>query len=111
MKTMTKIILILATTGLAFSLSACTSGTANTKRGAVAGGLIGAAAGGIIGHQSGRGLEGAALADADSGRVTVFDALLGAHGHPPCRVGSSFATAFAHWFRPDRVRVPRWDHV
>jgi len=74
MKTMTKIILIVATTGLAFSLSACTSGTANTKRGAVTGGLIGAAAGGIIGHQSGRGLEGAAIG---AGAGAVGGGLLG----------------------------------
>ncbi len=33
----------------------------NTKRGAVGGGLLGAAVGGIIGHQSGRGIEGAAI--------------------------------------------------
>ena len=61
MKITKKITLIIAALGLSFSLTACTSGTANTKRGAVAGGLLGAAAGGIIGHQSGRGLEGAAI--------------------------------------------------
>lgn len=33
----------------------------NTQRGAATGGLGGAALGGIIGHQSGRGLEGAAI--------------------------------------------------
>jgi len=35
--------------------------TVRTKQGAVAGGVLGAVAGGIIGHQSGRGLEGAAI--------------------------------------------------
>ncbi len=39
----------------------------NTQRGVATGGLIGAAAGGIIGHQSGRGLEGAALGAAAGG--------------------------------------------
>lgn len=39
----------------------CESMGPKTKTGAVAGGLIGAAAGGIIGHQSGSGLEGAAI--------------------------------------------------
>jgi len=33
----------------------------STRQGAVLGGLLGAAAGGIVGHQSGRGLEGAAI--------------------------------------------------
>lgn len=39
----------------------CESMGPKTKTGAVAGGLIGATAGGIIGHQSGSGLEGAAI--------------------------------------------------
>ncbi len=48
-------------TGLAIaSLSSCATGP-NAQRGTVVGGLTGAAAGGIIGHQSGRGLEGAAI--------------------------------------------------
>ena len=46
----------------AIALSNCAAPTGpNTQKGAVAGGLLGAAAGGIIGHQSGRGLEGAAI--------------------------------------------------
>ena len=48
-----------------FALSNCTAPSGpNTKRGAMAGGLMGAAAGGIIGHQSGNALEGAALGGA-----------------------------------------------
>ena len=47
--------------GLAAGITGCSSNTANTKRGAVAGSLLGAAVGGVIGHQSGRGLEGAAI--------------------------------------------------
>jgi len=39
----------------------CESMGPKAKTGAVTGGLIGATAGGIIGHQSGRGLEGAAI--------------------------------------------------
>ncbi len=46
---------------LVLVLSGCESMGPKTKTGAVAGGLIGAAAGGIIGHQSGSGLEGAAI--------------------------------------------------
>lgn len=46
---------------LAFLLAGCESMGPKTKTGAVAGGLIGATAGGIIGHQSGSGLEGAAI--------------------------------------------------
>jgi uncharacterized protein YcfJ len=41
-------------------LASCAAGP-NTQTGAVIGALGGAAAGGIIGHQSGRGLEGAAI--------------------------------------------------
>ncbi len=42
-------------------LAGCESMGPKTKTGAVAGGLLGAAAGGIIGHQSGSGIEGAAI--------------------------------------------------
>lgn len=42
------------------SLASCQSGP-NAQTGTVLGALGGAAAGGIIGHQSGRGLEGAAI--------------------------------------------------
>lgn len=59
MKT-TIIAIISATAAIALSNCAAPTGP-NTQRGAATGGLIGAAAGGIIGHQSGRGLEGAAL--------------------------------------------------
>ncbi|TLD71139.1 hypothetical protein FEM03_09520 [Phragmitibacter flavus] len=44
----------------AFSFASCSSGP-NARTGTVIGALGGAAAGGIIGHQSGRGLEGAAI--------------------------------------------------
>lgn len=44
----------------AFSFSSCNTGP-NAQTGTVLGALGGAAAGGIIGHQSGRGLEGAAI--------------------------------------------------
>ncbi|MES2469358.1 MAG: glycine zipper domain-containing protein [Verrucomicrobiota bacterium] len=47
----------------ALSLTSCTSGP-NAQTGTVVGALGGAAAGGIIGHQSGRGLEGAAIGGA-----------------------------------------------
>ena len=46
-------------TAFALTMSSCAGPNANT--GAVLGGLGGAAVGGIIGHQSGRGLEGAAI--------------------------------------------------
>lgn len=42
-------------------LAGCESMGPKAKTGAVAGGLLGATAGGIIGHQSGSGLEGAAI--------------------------------------------------
>lgn len=42
------------------SISSCATGP-NAQTGTVIGALGGAAAGGIIGHQSGRGLEGAAI--------------------------------------------------
>lgn len=42
------------------SLISCATGP-NAQTGTVVGGLSGAALGGIIGHQSGRGLEGAAV--------------------------------------------------
>lgn len=45
----------------ALILLGCESWGPKTKTGAVTGGLIGATAGGIIGHQSGSGLEGAAI--------------------------------------------------
>ena len=52
----------------AFTLSNCAAPAGpNTQRGAATGGLLGAAAGGIIGHQSGRGLEGAAIGAAAGG--------------------------------------------
>lgn len=44
----------------AVSLVSCATGP-NAQTGTVVGALGGAAAGGIIGHQSGRGLEGAAI--------------------------------------------------
>ncbi len=44
----------------ALSITSCASGP-NAQTGTVVGALGGAAAGGIIGHQSGRGLEGAAI--------------------------------------------------
>ena len=56
-----RLLALIMTTAIATALAGCTPTTANTKRGAVAGGVVGAAAGGIIGHQSGRGLEGAAI--------------------------------------------------
>ncbi len=62
---MTKRILAWAcVVALAAGITGCSSNTANTKRGAVAGSLLGAAVGGVIGHQSGRGLEGAAIGGA-----------------------------------------------
>lgn len=45
---------------LTVGLASCSSGP-NAQTGTVLGALGGAAAGGIIGHQSGRGLEGAAI--------------------------------------------------
>ncbi|MCM8797728.1 MAG: glycine zipper domain-containing protein [Candidatus Omnitrophica bacterium] len=58
MKTKT---LLLCCLVLAVAFAGCESAGAKTKIGAVSGGLIGATAGGIIGHQSGHGLEGAAI--------------------------------------------------
>jgi len=55
-----RITLSLLSLTAAFSLMSCSSGP-NARTGTVLGGLGGAAAGGIIGHQSGRGLEGAAI--------------------------------------------------
>ncbi len=53
---------------VALFASSCAAPTGpNTQRGAATGGLLGAAAGGIIGHQSGRGLEGAAIGAAAGG--------------------------------------------
>jgi len=51
---------ILLSVFAACSLISCASGP-NAQTGTVLGALGGAAAGGIIGHQSGRGLEGAAI--------------------------------------------------
>jgi uncharacterized protein YcfJ len=45
----------------ALVLMGCETMGPKTQTGAVSGGLLGAAAGGIIGHQSGSGLEGAAI--------------------------------------------------
>lgn len=53
--------LILGILTLAAFLTGCESMGPDTQRGAAYGGLGGAALGGIIGHQSGRGLEGAAI--------------------------------------------------
>lgn len=58
MKSKTIFFSLLASLGL--GLASCTSGP-NAQTGTVVGALGGAAAGGIIGHQSGRGLEGAAI--------------------------------------------------
>ncbi|OGX16547.1 MAG: hypothetical protein A2166_01320 [Omnitrophica WOR_2 bacterium RBG_13_41_10] len=46
---------------LALIIAGCETMGPDAKTGTVAGGLIGATAGGIIGHQSGHGLEGAAI--------------------------------------------------
>lgn len=46
---------------IAISSTSCSQYAPNTKNGAVIGSLLGAGAGAIIGHQSGRGLEGAAI--------------------------------------------------
>lgn len=55
-------ILAIAGAVAAATLSNCAAPAGpNTQRGAALGGLGGAALGGIIGHQSGRGLEGAAI--------------------------------------------------
>lgn len=62
---MKKLPLIIVSGLCAFSLTNCAEPSGpNTQRGAVTGGLLGAVAGGIIGHQSGRGLEGAAIGGA-----------------------------------------------
>ena len=60
---MRRMISWIAVFGLVVIINGCASSgsTANTKQGAVLGGVLGAAAGGVIGHQSGRGLEGAAI--------------------------------------------------
>ena len=42
-------------------IAGCETTGTRTRTGAIGGGLLGAAAGGIIGHQSGKGLEGAAI--------------------------------------------------
>ncbi len=62
---MKKTYLIIVSALCAFTLSNCAEPTGpNTQRGAVVGGLGGAVLGGIVGHQSGRGLEGAAIGGA-----------------------------------------------
>jgi uncharacterized protein YcfJ len=61
-------ILALTSALVAITLSNCAAPAGpNTQRGIATGGLLGAAAGGIIGHQSGRGLEGAAIGAAAGG--------------------------------------------
>ncbi len=61
-------ILALTSALAAIALSNCAAPAGpNTQRGIATGGLLGAAAGGIIGHQSGRGLEGAAIGAAAGG--------------------------------------------
>lgn len=64
-----KLKIIALTSALAaVTLSNCAAPAGpNTQRGIATGGLLGAAAGGIIGHQSGRGLEGAAIGAAAGG--------------------------------------------
>jgi 5'-3' exoribonuclease 2 len=65
---MKTIILTLTSAVAALALSNCAAPAGpNTQRGIATGGLLGAAAGGIIGHQSGRGLEGAAIGAAAGG--------------------------------------------
>ena len=52
---------------LGFALTGCAhygGSTVHTRQGTVMGGVLGAGAGGIVGHQSGRGLEGAAIGGA-----------------------------------------------
>ena len=53
--------LVMVALATALLFSGCETSGPNTQQGAVLGGLGGAALGGIIGHQSGRGLEGAAI--------------------------------------------------
>lgn len=55
-----KFVTLLLSLTAAVGISSCASGP-NAQTGTVLGALGGAAAGGIIGHQSGRGLEGAAI--------------------------------------------------
>ena len=68
------IVLTVLSLGLFSVGCSTTDSTVHTKQGAVKGGLLGAAAGGIIGHQSGRGLEGAAIG---AGAGAVGGGLLG----------------------------------
>ncbi|RYD23911.1 MAG: hypothetical protein EOP88_02270 [Verrucomicrobiaceae bacterium] len=65
MKT-TLLVTLSAVSAIVLSNCAAPAGP-NTQRGIATGGLLGAAAGGIIGHQSGRGLEGAAIGAAAGG--------------------------------------------
>lgn len=58
---MKKLIKIVSSCLVIGFLFGCTTSTEKTKTGAVAGGILGAVVGGVIGHQSGRGLEGAAI--------------------------------------------------
>lgn len=60
MKTTNRLTLALLATTLSVSSMSCSSGP-NARTGTVIGALGGGALGGIIGHQSGRGLEGAAI--------------------------------------------------
>ncbi len=68
---MKKTLLSLTAAATAFSFSSCANpygpGTSNAQRDATTGALLGGAAGAIIGHQSGRGLEGAAIGAAVGG--------------------------------------------
>lgn len=54
-------IILVSLLAVVLVLVGCETTGPKTKTGAVAGGILGATAGGIIGHQSGRGLEGAAI--------------------------------------------------
>ncbi|HIE10309.1 MAG TPA: hypothetical protein EYP62_01695 [Kiritimatiellae bacterium] len=60
MRTMSLVLIMVLLVGMGAGCANQQS-TVRTKQGAVSGGILGAVAGGIIGHQSGRGLEGAAI--------------------------------------------------
>ena len=64
---MKNLLILTACAALALQITGCTDSTVNTKKGAAAGAVGGAIVGGIIGHQSGRGLEGAAIGAAAGG--------------------------------------------
>ncbi|MBP7949318.1 MAG: hypothetical protein KA004_06650 [Verrucomicrobiales bacterium] len=72
---MKKLSPILLACGILFTGVSCNTYAPNTKAGAAIGGLTGAGLGGIIGHQSGRGLEGAAIG---AGAGIIAGGLLGA---------------------------------